>query len=421
MLRVLHTSDWHLGHTLHGWPRESEHRAFFDWLLDTIARHEVDALIVAGDLFETANPPASAFRQLYTFLGELRQRMADLDVVLVGGNHDSAQRLDAHIPLFDELGIHVVGGLARLGDGRLDPGRVAVPLRDHSGSMKGVVAAVPYLRTSDLPTATDDDDEDRDPLIEGVRAVYAEALDLARARRDGAEVPGDVAVLATGHCYMSKTKLSELSERKILGGNQHALPLDVFPEDIAYVALGHLHLAQAVDRVDQVRYSGSPIPLSLAEADYEHQVLLIDFDGAELHEVVPLYVPRSVELIRVPEEVPGALQDVLNALGDLEVEADPDDVETWPYLEVRVLLDAPEPRIRELVEAALGSRPVRVLRIGVEYGGFGLALADQPRRQELHDLSPQDVFMACYERRYGEPATPELLAAFHELVDEVSP
>src|SRR5690606_38813120 len=103
-----------------------------------------------------------------------------------------------------------------------------------------------------------------------------------------------------GHCYMTGTRLSELSERRILGGNQHALPVDLFPDDVAYVALGHLHLAQRVG-ADHVRYAGSPIPLSFGERHYPHQVLLVDLRGERVAGIEPLRVPRSVDLLRVPE------------------------------------------------------------------------------------------------------------------------
>lgn len=201
-MRLLHTSDWHLGHTLHDVPRDFEHEAFLGWLLETIGEQRVDALLVAGDIFDTANPSARAQAQYYRFLTEARRRYPALQVVVIGGNHDSADRLDAPTPLLDQLGIHVVGGLPRKADRQLDLDRLLVPLRGADGEVQAWVAAVPFLRPADLPPIPDTED----PLVEGVRAVYREVFEGARRRR----TPGQ-AILGMGHLYMTGTALSELS------------------------------------------------------------------------------------------------------------------------------------------------------------------------------------------------------------------
>ncbi|MFP2913001.1 exonuclease subunit SbcD, partial [Pyxidicoccus sp. 3LFB2] len=150
-MRLLHTSDWHLGHTLYDVSREAEHAAFLDWLLETLEAQAVDALLVAGDIFDTANPSADAQAAWYHFVARARRRMPRLDVVVIGGNHDSAARLDAPDPLFAALGVRVVGGLPRT-RGELELERLLVPLHDAKGRVGAWVAAVPYLRPADLPS-----------------------------------------------------------------------------------------------------------------------------------------------------------------------------------------------------------------------------------------------------------------------------
>ncbi|MFV8756064.1 exonuclease SbcCD subunit D C-terminal domain-containing protein [Nannocystaceae bacterium ST9] len=416
MLRLLHTSDWHLGHTLHGRDRRLEHAAFLTWLLATLVEVRADALLIAGDVFETANPPASAIQDLAEFLAEARRRLPKLDVVVIAGNHDSAPRLDALAPLLAFGGMRVIGALPRLADGSLDGDRLLVPLHDASGSIAAWLAAVPFLRVADLPFERDEvpreDDEPRpDPLIRGVEAIYAEVLAQAEAKRSPEQ-----ALIATGHLYMRGTALSELSERKILGGNQHALPRSIFADAWAYVGLGHLHLAQAVEQSEQVRYSGSPLPLSLSEADYEHQVLLCHFEGPELQLCQSLPIPRSVGMLRVPGEGPADLDAVLFQLETMPLEPfGEDERERWPWLEVRVRLREPVPDIRDRIERAVRARPVRLLRLTVEHAGLGGSFADFPTRRELDRIDPQQVFVDCFERRYGEQPDDELLSAFHEL------
>lgn len=406
-MRIVHTSDWHLGHTLHEISRRTEHLAFFEWLLGRLEALAADALLVAGDIFDTSNPSADAQADLYEFLAAARRRVPGLDIVLVGGNHDSASRLDAPEPLLHAFGVRVVGGLPRSGNGAVEYSRLIVPLTDKAGVEVAKVVAMPFLRPTDLPVIKD---EGVDALIEGIRRVYAEVI--AHAEHDRG--PGQ-ALLAMGHLYMSGTAISELSERKILGGNQHALPTDLFPESLAYVALGHLHLAQGVAR-ESIRYSGSPIPLSMAEIDYPHQVCVVEIDDGKLVSVACEPIPRKVELLRVPAEA-RPLVEVEAALAAMasRVHLPPDE---QPIIEVPVLLEQPEPALRTRVEKALEGKGVRLARISTRYTGTGQALADSLPKTTLRDLQPEEVLRQRWAREHEGELPADLLAAFHQLLGD---
>ncbi len=279
--------------------------------------------------------------------------------------------------------------------------------KDKAGFEAAKVVAMPFLRPADLPVIRD---EGVDALIEGVRRVYAEVI----AHAEGMLAPGQ-ALLAMGHLYMTGTAISELSERKILGGNQHALPAELFPESVAYVALGHLHLAQAVTR-ESIRYSGSPIPLSMAEIDYPHQICVVDIDDGKLVSVASEQIPRKVELLRVPAEA-RPLAEVEASLAAMASRAHlpPDE---QPIVEVPILLEQPEPALRSRVEKALEGKGVRLARISTRYTGTGQALADGLPKATLHDLQPEDVLRQRWAREHeGEPPS-DLLAAFHHLLGE---
>ncbi|MGL6620580.1 exonuclease SbcCD subunit D C-terminal domain-containing protein [Aeromonas veronii] len=403
-MKILHTADWHLGHQLHGHDRRFEHDAFLDWLSDTLKAREIDALLVAGDLFDTANPPASAWQQLYRFLARLRAEMPRLNMVLIGGNHDSPSKLDAPHELLRAFDLHLVGSISRDSEGKLETDRLLVPLQDKEGNIAAWCAAVPFLRSSDLRVESLEEGQDR--LIEGVRQVYAEVLAEGRARC-GEELP----LIAMGHAYLAAGQLSELSERRVLGGNQHALPAELFA-GADYTALGHLHLAQSP--AEGVHYSGSPLPLSLAEASYNHQVLEVTFAEGKLTGLERIPVPRAVEMIRLPQST---LDDALNAIASLELPACPQ--EAQPFLEVRLLLPKPEARIRERILAAIADKPVRLARISTQYQGSGDGLADGRERRRLDELSPTEVFRLCYQRQFeGEPEA-ELVASFEEILEQV--
>jgi exonuclease SbcD len=463
MLRILHTSDWHLGHTLRDLSRAREHRLFFEFLYEVIREHAVDVLLVSGDVFETANPPAEAQNDWYEFLATAHRRFPPLDIVVIGGNHDSAARLDAPNPLLHGLGssargggrVHVLGGLPRKDDGRLDMARLVVPVRNAHG-VAGWICAVPFLRPADLPRADAAARRHDDDLIDGVWRTYDEVIAEARRRR-----ADEHAIVAMGHCYMAGGALSELSERKILGGNQHALPAALFPDDVAYVALGHLHKAQAVG-ADHIRYCGSPIPLSLGERDYDHQVLLVDLEGPNFVQARPIPVPRRIQILRIPLEGAELPEHVLAALAELPDDALPDMEDLgpaaneqptgWsvgqlsllgkraddgpataplapppasvgapidrPLLEVHVLLQLPDPSLRRTIEQALLGKHVRLLKLEVHYKGDGAEPVPQVR-QNLRDLEPDEVFRQCYERTFDAEPTGELLEAFAELLDVV--
>jgi exonuclease SbcD len=417
-MRLLHTSDWHLGQTLHNFDRTYEHQRFLDWLLETIVAEQADALLIAGDIFDNSNPSAASQRQLYRFLQQARARAPRLDIVVIAGNHDSPGRLEAPGPLLEAHGTRVVGHVVRDGDGEIDLERMVVPLTGSDGAVKAWCVAVPFLRPGDVPRvaveATDavsDSGTPIDAYLSGIALLYQQAYELARSRCTNGE-----AILAMGHCHMVGGDSSPDSERRILIGGTEALPATMFDPSIAYAALGHLHLAQKVGKQEHLRYCGSPLPLSFAEIGYQHQVLRIDLDGDKAKDIVPLHVPRAVDLLRMPSQ-PAPLQQVIAELVGLDLPDAP--LHQQPYLEVRVLLDGPEPSLRAQVEAALEGKPVRLAKIEptrrvVTVAGTDTALS----LDQLAQLQPDDIFQRLWRQRFGEDAPADQLAAFAELMGE---
>ena len=425
MLRLFHTADWHLGHCLHGVSRQLEHQRFLDWLLLELQNKQADALIVAGDIFDSANPSAAAQTQLYEFLVKARTQLPALNIVLIGGNHDSASRLDAPSSILNALGVTVVGGLVRE-DSAINWDRLLVPLTNATGDIKVWCGAMPFLRNADLPTARDGGsvasgtepmrptDQSDEPLISGVKALYAQLFGELQAK-----ATQDEALILTGHCYMVNGCVSELSERKILGGNQHALPVELFPEDIAYVALGHLHLAQTVGANEHIRYSGSPIPLSFDESHYLHQVLQVDIKKGQPVETLALKIPRSIELLRIPNSKDFA--GLLDVLEQLELMAFDDDLplEQRPFVELRIKLEKPEPGLRQQVEDVISKLPVRLLKISTAYSGSSKSLADVTLEERLEELQPLDVFQRCYQNKFDQEAPENMNTLFNELLENL--
>lgn len=406
-MKIIHTSDWHLGHQLHGYDREYEHQAFLAWLANELKTQQADALLVAGDIFDSANPSASSWRMLYRFLAKVSETLPNLDVVMIGGNHDSPSKLDAPHELLKAFDLHMVGGIRRLENGALDIERMLVPITNQDKQIAAYVLAVPFLRSADL--RTDNLTENDDRLIKGVEALYGEMTQAARKL----QAP-EQAMIGMGHAYMASGKLSEMSERRVLGGNQHALPASIFADDMSYVALGHLHLAQKVAKKEHVRYSGSPIPLSMSERHYKHQILVVELEGREVKAINEIPIPRCVDMLKVPAS-PAPLDDVLAALKALPYDELPR--AQWPFLEVHVLLDKPQALLREKVLQALEGKSVRLAKIAPHYSQQTPQDSLQDRR--LSDVSPQQVFALSWKKKFeGEP-TQAMADAFETLLTQV--
>ncbi len=419
-MRLLHTSDWHLGQALHQFERSYEHAQFLSWLLDTLQAEQIDALLIAGDVFDNANPSAAAQAQLYRFLTEARRRVPHLNIVIIAGNHDSPGRLEAPAPFLSLFDASVVGQISRREDA-IDLERLLVPLKNHQGDVKAWCIAMPFLRPGDLPRTEGDlgPDPDPEPYRSGIQTLYRQALELAVSRRETGQ-----AIIAMGHCHLSGGQVSEDSERRIVIGGAEALPASIFDPALAYVALGHLHLAQRVGGDPTRRYSGSPLPLSFSEIHYPHQVLIVDLidrvepvglAGEITANVRELYVPRSVDLLRVPGK-PAPIEQAIAQLQALTLPERPE--AAWPYLQVRVQLSAPEPGLRALIESALADKPVRLARIetsNIHQGKSEAAAAISV--DELNALAPADFFQRLYRHRFGDDVPVDLLSAFTELLN----
>jgi DNA repair protein SbcD/Mre11 len=397
-VRLLHTSDWHLGHTLKEVTREHEHAAFLAWLLEACARERPDVVVITGDVFDSATPPASAERMWFELLAAARRQSPEMDIIAIAGNHDSPARLGAPAAILRELGVHVVGGLPRAPDGSLELERILIPV----GGGRGLVAAVPFLRPIDVPPDVDD------PLA----LIYGEVMEGARARRRT-----DQALVVLGHLYVTGAEPSYLSERRVSIGGQESASLRLFPDDISYVALGHMHRAQRVGR-ETIRYAGAPIALSLDEARYRHGAIVVDFDGPAVREMRTLEIPQVIDIVRIPARGAASLSDALHAIAELAPRLPGDDPRR-PYLEIVVEIERPEPRLRTMIETALDGKRPRLVQLRAEVTGDGAALGDRVSAQRLAELDPREVFARLWARTHADAPSPAVLGAFERLLADV--
>lgn len=280
-MRLFHTSDWHLGQNLHGQERDFEHGCFLDWLLRQLKLDQPDVLLIAGDVFDTVNPPVKAQERLYDFIVSAHEQQPKLTIVMIAGNHDSGSRIELPAPLMRRLRTHALGRVLWLDDGQLDAERLLLPLPNAKGKVVGWCLALPFLRPAEVTGA-----QLGDNYLRGIGQVHEWLIAAANAKRK----PGQ-ALIAISHAHMAGGSVSEDSERSLIIGNAEALPASLFGPSISYVALGHLHKPQKVNGEERIRYSGSPIPLSFSEIGYRHQILDITLDGETLVSVEPKLIP----------------------------------------------------------------------------------------------------------------------------------
>lgn len=409
MIRILHTADWHIGQTLRGFSRDHEHRKVFRRLEEIIVERDVDALIIAGDVFDSQNPSGEAQQLFYDTLVRLNRARPRMTTVIVSGNHDAAGRLEAPRPLLEAFNIRVVGNVRRH-DGQIEASRHLVPIVDASGALAAHVLAVSYPTAACLPNLTRLDDEAGSPVVAGVRTLYAELLEALRPQMDG------LPFVATGHLHVAGGIESEGAERRILVGGQHAVPHDVFPPEASYVALGHLHKAQAVGR-DTVRYSGSLIPLSATEQPYLHGVTLVSLDGVK---IVSEHIPigRPVAFLRLPEAGDMRLTDFGDHLTALDLQPDLP-ISERPFVQVRLAREGLQPGFREEIDRIAESFPVRIIEARVTAMPDTLnelAIADPLIR--LAERDPEDLFKLAFERAFGVAPDAAHLDVFHRARSE---
>ena len=398
-MKILHTSDWHIGRALYGRKRYEEFEQFLDWLIGTIAAEKIEALLVAGDIFDNGTPSNRALELYYRFLCRVAGAGCR-HVVITAGNHDSPSLLNAPREVLRFLNVHVVGFIAEKATDEL------VLLNNSDGTAELIVCAVPYLRDRDIRRAEAGETfEDKGrKLVEGIRDHYREVGEAAVATR--AELGGGVPIIAMGHLFTSGGQTIEGDGvRELYVGSLGQVRVDIFPDCFNYLALGHLHVAQRVSGSDVCRYSGSPLPMSFGEAGGRKIVLLLDVDDSDIT-VQELPVPVFQQLATVR----GDWTHISGQIAEMKKRS------TSVWLEV--IYDAAEvigdlqDKLRELVDGSA----VEILR-AKNMRLVAQTLSRMATEETLDDLTVDDVFARCLAaHEVPEEQQPELVAAFRESV-----
>jgi exonuclease SbcD len=408
-IKILHTSDWHLGASLGPVSRADDHDLFLGWLAKTLVEQQVDVLLVAGDLFDQQAPSAESLRQYYRFLHNIAGTWRG-QVVLVGGNHDSAARLDAPAELLAAFQVRVVGGLANP-QGDLDNYLVPLGL---DGAVHAVVLAIPYVHEYRLGVraALGDSGNLSQLLREGFADLYRRATDRALA------LYGDVPLLATGHmaCAGNDKGIAPQAIEKgdapqeiHLIGTLGVLPASIFDPRLQYVALGHIHRGYQV--AERVHYSGTPVALSAKEALIPRRVLLVTTTtgAGQAATVERLLVPVFRDVV----ELRGNKDSVTKQIGHIQSAAP-----LPPLVQAVVEVDGFAPGLVQDLTAAL---PAGARLVEVRQERKQIAQVDaKPVLAPLRQLSAQEVFKLLCARQQETVDEPLLTAFLSLLQDEAT-
>lgn len=408
-MRIIHSADWHIGQSLRGFSREKEHANVLGQLVDIVREREADALIVAGDVYDSQHPSGESQALFYETLLRLHNARPGMAIVITAGNHDAAGRLEAPRSLLEPLGVHIVGNLRRV-DGQVDAARHLIPLLAQNGEIAAHVLAVSYPTAACLPGLTRLEGEDGSPVARAVQTLYGDLYDGVRPLLAG------LPLLVTGHLHVAGGLESEGAERRILVGGDHAVPPEVFPEEAVYVALGHLHKAQKVGR-ETIRYSGSLIPLSATEQPYRHGVTLITLAGGA-PEIEHISFERPLPFLRLPSAGYIRLDEVDDRLAALGLAPDLP-VDQQPFMQIRLSREGLSAGFRAEVDRIAERYAVRIVDIPIAAPEQSTAESgDAAPLVRLAECQPEELFRSAFEKLHAKAPDAAHLDIFHRMAEE---
>jgi len=399
-MRILHTADWHLGKRLEQSERTEEHQAFLTWLIQTLQSERIDVLIVAGDIFDTGSPSNAAFEQYYGFLRQVKNTCCR-EVIIIGGNHDSISTLNAPQSLLKYFNVHIIGGVPQEFADQI------IELSDEQGQLELVVCAVPFLRDRDirLSIAGETLEERESRIKQGITDHYHRFLTHIEDYK-----LNKIPVIATGHLFAAGSATSD-SEKEIHVGNLGQIGGDQFPKEFDYVALGHIHRPQVINKMNHIRYSGSPIPLSFSETEDKKLVIVLEFQSGEMTALTEIEVPCSRRLIRIK----GSFDKVKTKLALLE-----DQHTLFPaWVEVQVDTESFIFDLEEQLNSLIEGKPFidRLFPRQVRTRAAKNLDEQTMEAMALADLDPKTVFMKRLQAEYQDAEQPDLLSTFHEVLE----
>ncbi len=376
-MKILHSSDWHLGKSLYTKAdRHTEHSAFFDWLLNSISEQNIELLIVAGDIFDTSAPSIQSQKMYYDFLVRVRNTSCR-KVIVVGGNHDSASFLNAPKDILAALDVTVVGAIDEQTEDEI------IVVNDSDGKPALIVCAVPFLRERDVSRFVEGEAySDRSKKVnDSIRRHYEKIAALAEQKRS--EIGKNIPIIATGHMSVGIKSEGDDEVRDTYIGNIEAVSTDIFPATFQYVALGHYHIPSVLKK--HIRYCGSPIPMGFGEAGQTKLVYMLEFNPDLKIETLEIPVFQQLESIKGDKEL------IKNRIEELKARKN----SIW----IEVTYNGKEffSNLSDWLDEITADSNIEVLKRQTEFN-LQIYLSSDDTTYSLDELKPEMVFEKLLEK-----------------------
>lgn len=399
-MKILHTSDWHLGHSLYNYDRTTEQQSFLEQLARIVAMEKPDVMVVSGDIYHYSTPSAATQKMYTEGMLHIHRACPEMQMVVTAGNHDSSAKLEIDSSLWRHFGVTVVGNVERTQE-EVNLEKHIIEITDEDGKRKGYVIAVPHIYPQNFPTLDADTPREERP------ARFFQTLLDETKRRNTEELP----VVLMAHLAVEGSDRTGHSEN--IGGME-TITLQELGEGYDYLALGHIHCPQNIKGSDhRARYCGTPLPVSFDET-YPHSVTIVELNGHEEPKIRTIEIENSIPLVTLPRE-PKAFEEVLK-----ELEAYPADKQA--YIRLNVLLDHNylAPDCHERAMSAAKGKACKYCYIkstrgrqAAETDGKHLSI------QEIQEKSPLDIAKLYYREAEGEEMDEELCELMNEVLNKL--
>ena len=402
-MKILHTSDWHLGHSLYGKKRYKEFESFLHWFIECIDQENIDVVLISGDIFDSSNPSIRAMELYFDFLGRIAKSKCQY-LIITAGNHDSPALLNAPKELLRTLNIHAVGSISEKIDDEI------IILNDTRGSPFLIVCPVPFLRDRDIRTVEPGEEivEKTEKMLHGIREHYQILHKAAESKRN--QIGFKIPIVTMGHLFAAGGFSPDGDGvRELYIGDLTRVGIDTFSTGIDYVALGHLHSPQILGGRETVRYSGSPLPMGFAEAGHKKILISVEFNPEKNPVITEIPVPRFQDL----ESISGDFTTIVNRLRELRGRDNP----LW--VEITLTDKQIIPNIQLRLNEIIRNSNIEILKITNTW--IVNQIIQQMRVDEsLTDLNERDVFNRCLETyKVPEVQRKELIDSFNLILNDI--
>lgn len=400
-MKILHTSDWHLGHTLYDFDRSAEQQSFLEQLADIVSEENPDVMVVSGDVFHTATPSAATQKMFTDGLLKIHNSVPAMLIVVTSGNHDSSSKLEMNHSLWDVVNVKIIGTFES-NNNQFNIDKHIVEVVDKNKQLIGYVVAIPHSYPNNFPILRED------TIRETRQAHFFQTLLHEVKTRNSRNLP----VVLMAHLSVSGCDITGHSET--VGGIEYT-DISEFGAGYDYMALGHIHCPQNIKNNEFVaRYCGSPLAVSFDE-NYPHSVSIVDIQPGEKPIINNRIIVNPIPLLTIPKE-PVELDEALSQL-EKNIKADEP-----AYIRLNLLVkDYLAPDAKEQASDVLKNKKAKLCTFKLSYDYQVDKDDNKPQLslQEMQEISPLDIARRFYQQKYGKEIEENLLTCLETAIQQI--